>query len=173
VSAVRPTVWPPARQGLVAAALVAGVMTAAGALAAGPAEWTRPTGAAWAVAVVWAAADPRVLAAPVAAGALLCGAVLVEASGAVVAVIPLVAGVVATTELAAAAARVGIVVPRDPQPELRRVGLATALAVVIAGATVAASVLPGPGGLVATVVAAGGAALVAAAVRIAGGGLRS
>jgi hypothetical protein len=102
------------------------------------------------------------------AGALACAAVLIDASDTVVAVVPLVAGVVATAELAAAAGRVGMVVLRDPVPEVRRVGLAVAIALVTSGSAVAASTLPGPDGLVATAVGAAGAALLAGAVRLVG-----
>ena len=81
---------------------------------------------------------------------------------------PLVAGVVATSELAASAGRLGMVVPRDPRPELRRVAIATAIAAAASGAALAVSGLPGPDGLVATVAGAAGLALAAVALRLAG-----
>ena len=163
-----PTVWPPARQGLVAATLVAGALTATGVVGAGAGGWSTTAAVAFFVAVMWAVADPRSLGAAVVAGALACAAVLIDASDTVVAVVPLVAGVVATAELAAAAGRVGMVVLRDPVPEVRRVGLAVAIALVTSGSAVAASTLPGPDGLVATAVGAAGAALLAGAVRLVG-----
>jgi hypothetical protein len=163
-----PTVWPPARQGLVAATLVAGALTATGVVAAGAGGWSTTAAVAFVVTVMWAVADPRSLGAAVVAGALACAAVLIDARDTVVAVVPLVAGVVATAELAAAAGRVGMVVLRDPVPEVRRVGLAVAIALVTSGSVVAASSLPGPDGLVATAVGAAGAALLAGAVRLVG-----
>ena len=66
--------------------------------------------------------------------------------------------------LAAAAGRVGMVVRRDPVPDLRRVGVAAAVAVVTSGATLAASALPGPDGLAATVIGGAGLPLAALAV---------
>jgi len=94
-----------------------------------------------------------------------CTVVLVGADGTMVAVVPLVTGVVAAAELAAAAGRVGMVVRRDPVPDLRRVGVAAAVAAVASGATLAASALPGPDGLPATVIGGAGLALAALAIR--------
>ena len=96
---------------------------------------------------------------------MACTVVLIGADGTMVAVVPLVTGVVAAAELAAAAGRVGLVVRRDPVPDLRRVGVAAAVAAVASGATLAASALPGPDGLPATVIGGAGLALAALAIR--------
>ena len=72
--------------------------------------WSTTAALAFATTVAWVAADPGAVAAEVAAGSLACTVVLIGADGTVVAVVPLVTGVVAAAELAAAAGRVGMVV---------------------------------------------------------------
>ena len=57
-------------------------------------------------------------------------------------------------------------------PDLRRAGVAAAIAVVTSGATLAASALPGPDGLAATVIGGAGLALAALAIRRGGGSTR-
>ncbi len=142
-----------------------GMLTAAGVAAVGGGGWSTTAALVFAMTVAWVAADPRAVAAEVAAGTVACTVVLIGADGTMVAVVPLVTGVVAAAELAAAAGRVGMVVRRDPVPELRRVGVAAGGRRRDSGATLAASALPGPDGLAATVIGGAGLALAALAIR--------
>ncbi len=159
------SVWPPSRRGLAAAAVACAVATSvAGALLGGE-PWTNIAAFAHVVAAVWALGDPRMLAAQVGAGVAMAWGLLPGTDGTITPVVVVVVGTVATGELLGAAGRLGMVVPRDPEPELRRVGVAVAVALVTSGATVIVGAVAGPAGLVATAVAALGCVVLAVAVR--------
>jgi hypothetical protein len=162
--AARLSVWPPARRGLAAAALGCAVVTSATGALVGDGPWTTLAALAQVVAALWALVDSRMLAAQVAAGVGLAWGLVPGTGGPVVAVVAVVVGVVATSELLGASGRLGMVIERDPAPEVRRVGVAVAIALATSGAALAAGSLAGPSGLVATAVAALGCILVAAAV---------
>lgn len=158
------TLWPPARRWLAAAALAAAVATSAvGAALAGPTAGWFALGHV--VAAAWALADRRIIVGQVGAGVALAWSLVPGTDDPVVGVVGVVAGVVATSELLGATDRLRMVVERDPQPELVRVGLAAGVAVVLSAVTVAASALPGPSGAVATVVATLGCLVAAVALR--------
>lgn len=161
------TVWPAGRRSVAALAVFCALVTGLAGGAAGTAGWAVLTAAAHVVAALWALADTRMIGVQVGAGVLLAWSLLPETEGAGVAavVVAVVAGVVATSELLGACARLRLVIERDPRPELLRMGLAVAVAVAVSSATVAAGGLAGPAGLVATAVAAVGCVVVAVALR--------
>jgi hypothetical protein len=165
----RLTVWPPARQGLAAASLAIALATSVGAAVYADGPWTALAALAHAVAALWALADARVIATQVGTGVAMAWTALIGTDGTAIGAVVIVAGVVATSEMLAATSRLGIVVERDPGPELRQVGVAVALGAVTSGVTLAASALPGPPGLIAPAVATLGCVVLAVALRNPGG----
>ena len=159
------TVWPPARQGMAAATLAVGVATSVGAAAYADGPWTALAAMAHAVATVWALADSRAIATQVGTGVAMASTALLDVEGTAIGAVVVIVGVIATSELLAATARLGIVVARDPGPELRQVGTAVAIAAVTAGVTLAAGALPGPPGVIAPAVATLGCVVLAIALR--------
>lgn len=161
----RLTTWPAGRRALAAAAMACAVVTGAfGALLA-PGTVAVPLAIAHALVGLWVLVDRRVLALQVAVGVALAWSLVPDDAGTVLAVVPVVSGVVATSELLGATDRLGMVLERHPGPELARVGTAVGLAVATSGATLAAGALAGPAGLLATAVAALGCTLLAVALR--------
>lgn len=159
------SVWPPPRRGLAAATLACAAVTSiAGALLAGE-PWTNLAAVAHVIAAVWALGDSRMVGAQVTAGVALAWGLLPGADGTVASVAVVVVGTVATSELLGATGRLGTIVPRDPAPELRRLGVAVVVALVTCGATLVAGAIAGPAGLVATGLAAVGCVVLAMAVR--------
>ena len=162
----RLSLWSPARQGLAAAALAAALVTsAAGATYAGRSEVTIAA-LVHVVAAAWALSDTRAIATQVGAGVVMAWLSTVGAEGTAVGVGVVVVGVVATSELLAAAGRHRMVVERDPAPEIRRVGIAAVVAAATSGVSLAAGALAGPPALVATAVAALGCSVLAVALRV-------
>lgn len=159
------TVWPPARQGMAAAALAVALATSAGAALYADSPWTALAALAHAVATLWALADPRVIAPQVGTGVVMAWTALLGVDGTAIGAVVVIVGVVATSEMLAATARLGIVVARDPLPEMREVAVAVAIAAVTAGMTLAAGALPGPAGLIAASVATLGCVVLAVALR--------
>lgn len=162
--AVALSLWPQARRGMAAAALACAVSTGVAGALLGDHAWTTLAAVAQVVATLWALADPRVLAAQVGAGVALAWSLVPGSQGTVVAVVGVVVGVVATSELLGAAGRLGMVVERDPAPEVRRAGVGVVIAMATSAATLAAGALAGPSGLLATAVAGLGCVLLAVAV---------
>ena len=162
----RLTVWPRSRQGLAAAALAAAVATSTGAALYADNPWTTVAALAHVVAAVWALADVRAVATQVGTGVAMAATALIDAEGTAIGAVVLILGVVGTAELLAAADRLGMIVERDPGPELRRVGVAVAVAAVAAGVTLAAGALTGPPGLFAPALAALGCLVLAVALRV-------
>ncbi len=140
------TVWPPARQGLAAASLALAVATSGGAALYADAPWTALAALAHAVAALWALADRRLISTQVGTGVAMACSTLLGAEGAAIGAAVIAVGVVATSELLAATERLGIVVGRDPGPEVRRVGMAVAIAAATAAIALGAGALPGPAG---------------------------
>jgi hypothetical protein len=163
------TVWPVTRRGLATAAVACAVLTSAAGAALGDGGWATSAALAHAVAAVWTLADSRAVDGQVAAGVGMAWALVPGTDGPVVGVVVVVVGVVLTSELLGATTRLGMVVERDPRPELRRAGGAALVALVASAATLAAGSLAGPSGLLATAVAGTGCALLAVALRAAGG----
>lgn len=158
------TLWPSARRWLAAAALAAAVVTSlVGAALAGPTAGWFALGHV--VAAAWALTDRRIVVGQVGAGVALAWSLVPGTDDPVAGVVVVVAGVVATSELLGSTHRLGMVVERDPRPELLRAALATGAAVVLSAVTVAASALPGPSGAVATGVATLGCVVAAVALR--------
>lgn len=167
------TVWPPARQGMAATALAVALATSAGAALYAEAPWTTLAALAHAVAALWALGDSRAIATQVGAGVVMAWTALLGVDGTAIGAVLVIVGVVATGELLAAAARLGIVVGRDPGPEMREVAVAVAIAASTAGVTLAAGALPGPAGLIAASVATLGCVVLALALRNPGQGGRT
>ena len=162
------TVWPPARQALSVAAVGTALVTSVGAAGYADGPWTALAAIVHVVAAALALANRQMLTVQVGAGVTMAWTALLGADGTAVGAVVTIVGVVATSELLAAAGRLGIVIERDPAPELRQVGLAVAVAAATSGVTLAAGALAGPAGLAATAVAALGCIVLAAALRAPG-----
>lgn len=164
-----PGVWPPARRrGAALAALVA-VLTGSGMAALAAHGWqvlgaTAYVGAAFVALVVPGAIGVVVVGGVGLAGSLMLGPWAVGP----LALLPVVAGVVATAELLALTGRLDTPVERDPGAELRQAGLATLIAAAVYGVVAVVGAAPGPSGFLAVVVAAVGGAGVAVLLMRAG-----
>lgn len=150
------TLWPPARLGVAAAAVLVAAVTAVLAALTSDQSGAVRIGVLHVGVTVIAALRPGAVRLQVGVGVALAASMLVGVEGTAVAVVPVVTGVVATAELLGLAGQMGTVVPRDPGPGLQRVALTTGIGALTAGATLVAGFLGGPGGLAATLLAAGG-----------------
>jgi hypothetical protein len=157
-----PTLWSASRWRVAA---VTGIVIAATALLAvlvGGTGWHRLAAVAYVVAAVATLTAPRRIGWQVATGLVLCWSVLpVLEGGATFALVPLVVGVVATAELVGLVGRLGIIVERDPGPDLRRLPVTLGLTALISAVTLLVGRIGGPGGLAAVVLAAGACGLLA------------
>lgn len=152
-----------------AATLAAGVLTGLSAAGLG-ATTNHVWGAAGYVGLVaFSLLAPASLWAQVVAGQIMAGALLLGADATPWwLVLPVVAGVVATAELASIAARLDVVVPRPPSTDLRG-AFRSVLVAAVAFATVAlAAGLPGPAGFLAVALAS--LACAGAAILLMGSG---
>lgn len=154
--------WKPDRTGVAVLALLTAALTgAAGAALGGTTEHLYGAGAYLAIAGV-AVFSPGALVVQVIAGQMLAGSVLVGPEGAgLLAVVPLVAGVVITAELLGVTARIIDTPERHPGEELRRVGVTALLGGGVFGVVAVLGRLPGPGGLLGAGLAGGALVLVA------------
>lgn len=137
-------------------AVLAAVLTGAAAAATG-ASMAAVYGAGVYLALTGAVLlRPAALAAQVVVGQLLVAAVLLDPGGPPpVTLLPVVAGVVATAELLALAARLDGPFPRDAGAGLREAALATLVGSAAYGAVALLGALPGPSGLAAVALASG------------------
>lgn len=155
------TLWPPARRRVAVLTVAVAAVTATYAVGIGP-RWQPLVAVAYVVAAGVAVASPPAIAAQVAVGVGLAWSVLPELDGVqVLALVPLVIGVVATAELLGLVARLRMVVERAP--DMQRVSVAVTLAAIISGATLAAGLLDGPGGVIGTLLAASACVVLAIA----------
>ncbi|MGD8279342.1 MAG: hypothetical protein PVH00_14995 [Gemmatimonadota bacterium] len=145
-----PTVWGPARTRLaISAVLVATGTAALGAVLGGTGNHV--VGAVGYIAVTVAALfRPGWITGQVVTGLMMAAGLMIgPAAASSLRMLPLVAGIIATAELLAAAARLDAPVERVARGELRRAGLAAGLGAVVFAAVLFAGVLPGPSGLLA------------------------
>lgn len=130
--------------------------------------WLPLVALAYLVATAIASSSPSAIAGQVVAGFGLAWGALQQLDGiAVLALVPLMVGVVATAELLGVVARLGIVVERAAGPDLRRLPAAAGLTAVISATTLSIGLLDVPGGFTGTLLAAG-ACVVLAAVLVGG-----
>lgn len=158
----RATLWPQTRRRVATAVVFAAPITAlyVGVLGSAPGYWVLAAG--YLAAALLALTSPQAIAGQVAIGIALAWSLLPGRAGTEAFVIlPVIVAVVMTAELLALTGRLGMVVARDPGPDLRRLTAALTLTVVTSGATLAIGLLPGPGGLTATAVAAGACLVLA------------
>lgn len=150
------TLWPGSGRGILLLGVLVAVLTAVGATAGNEQDEVVALGILHVSMALATAIQPTAIRLQVAAGVALAASMLLGVDGTAVAAVPVVIGVVATTELLGLALQMRIVVPRDPRPGMRRVALTTAAGAVAATVTLAAGSLDGPAGLAATLLAAGG-----------------
>lgn len=156
------TLWPRARRRVATAVVLTAAITAiyVGVLGGAPRYWVLSAG--YLAAALLALTSPQAIAGQVAIGIALAWSLLPGREGTEAFVIlPVIVAVVMTAELLAMAARLGMIVARDPRPDIRRLAIAVTLAALTSVATLAIGLLPGPGGLAATAIAAGACLLLA------------
>ncbi len=145
---------PGSRGRVILAALLAGGLTALSAAGLG-ATTNHVWGASGYLALVgFSILAPASIWAQVVAGQLMAAALMLGADAAPWwQIVPLVAGVVATAELAGIAARLDVVVARPPVGDLRRAGRAVVVAAIAFAGVALAAALPGPAGFAAVMLA--------------------
>lgn len=161
------TLWPQPRRRVLAIIVLVTAATVAYGIALGGDDvpWFPAVAAAYLVATAVAAGSPPAIGVQVAAGFGLVWSALQGLQGAaVLALVPLVVGVVATAELLGLLA---MVVERTTRPDLRRLTVTVSVTTVISAVTLSAGLLDLPGGLMGIVLAAG--ACVVLAVLLVGG----
>jgi hypothetical protein len=165
-----PTVWPRPRRRARALTYLVALITAVygGSFGGDDAAWLPLVALVYFVATAIASSSPSTIAGQVITGFGLAWGALQQLEGiAVLALVPLMVGVVATAELLGVVARLGIVVERAAGPDLRRLPAAVGLTAVISATTLSIGVLDVPGGFTGTLLAAG--ACVVLAVVLVGG----
>ncbi|MEJ2185950.1 MAG: hypothetical protein P8Z36_08425 [Gemmatimonadota bacterium] len=162
LAALVPGVWPPARRRVAALAGLVAVLTGTGMAALAAYGWQVLGAAAFVVAAVAGLAAPGAIGVALVGGVALAGSLMMGpwAVGPL-ALLPVVAGIVATAELLALVGRLDTPVPRDAGGELRRAGWATLIATAAYGVVAVVGAVPGPTGFLAVVAAAVGGAGVA------------
>jgi hypothetical protein len=166
------TVWPPWRQAVAAAAIVAAALTGLAGAALGNGGWAETLAAAHLAATAAVLRRPTLAGVQVAVGVGLAWLTLPGSDDPNPAVVPVITGVVATAELLGLSARLGTVVSADAVPGLLRVGVTAIGAAAVSGLVVAMGGLGDMGGLPATAVAAGACLAVIALVAIGPSGPR-
>lgn len=157
-----PTLWPRARRRTATAVILTAAIAAAYVVVLGSAPRFWVLAAGYLAAALLALTSPHAIAGQVTVGIALAWSLLPGREGVeTFAIVPVILAVVITAELLALTARLGMVVPRDPGPDLRRLAIAVALATFVSVATLAIGLLPGPGGVAATAMAAGACLLLA------------
>jgi hypothetical protein len=163
------TNWPPDRRRLAALAFLTSILTAAGAAGLSGFDAVGRFAVAYVAIVVIALFSPGLIMAQVIGGQVLAGAVLLAPSRpAPLLLLPVIAGVIATAELLASAARLDAPLHRQTRPDIRTAGLAALLGAGVFGIVVLAGRLRGLTGTTATVLAA--AAFLVLAFLLLGGG---
>jgi len=157
------TLWPTARRSTAALAAASGAATGVVAFLVcdlladdGEQALAAVLGIGHVLVTLWVVFNPRSLAMQVILGSLLAATPLVagDGNGAALGMVPIVTGVVATSELLGLSGRLGMVVARDPTTDRTQVLLTTLGAATASSMTVGVGVLAGPGGLVAVVLGA-------------------
>jgi hypothetical protein len=156
-----PTGWGPARRRLAITAVLTAVATAAFGAALGG-TGRHAVGAVGFTAIAVAALFRPVWITGLVVTGQLMALGLLAGGAAPFAVLPVVAGVIASAELLAAAARLDSPGERIPVGEFQRAALAAALGAAVFAAVALAAALPGPTGLLAVGLAS--AACVALAI---------
>jgi hypothetical protein len=171
-----PGVWPVARARVAGLAMFVAVLTATGMGALAAYGWQVLGAVAYVVAAFVALAVPGAIGVGVVGGVALAGSLMLGpwAVGPL-ALLPVVAGIVATAELLTLAGRLDTGAPaagekaltRDVGAELRRAGRTTAIAAAAYGVVAVVGAVPGPTGLLAVVAAAvGGAGVAVLLIRV-------
>jgi hypothetical protein len=164
-----PGVWPPVRRRVAALAVLVALLTGTGMAALAAYGWQVLGAAAYVVVAALGLVVPGAIGMGVVGGVALAGSLIIGpwAIGPLL-LLPVVAGVAATAELLALAGRLDTPVARDAGAELRRAGLATAVAAAAYGVVAVVGAVPGPTGFLAVVLAAAAGAGVAVLLMRAG-----
>jgi hypothetical protein len=159
------TLWPPSRRRVCVLTYLVAVSTAIYGVWLGGEDtgWLVLVALAYVVATAIATSSPGAIAGQVVVGFGLAWGALQALDGlAVLALVPLMVGVVSTAELLGVVARLGIIVERAAGSDLPRVLAAAGLTAVLSAATLSIGLLDVPGGFMGTVLAAGACAVLAA-----------
>lgn len=148
-------------QRIAVVAVIVAVLTAAAAVALGGSAFAFRAFVYLAVAAI-AMILPALIVVQVILGVLLVAGMQLHPAGPTpLLLLPVVAGVIATAELLAVAARVRASFSRDAGEDLRRAWISALIGAVVFGAVALVAGFPGPGGFIAVVLASAACATVA------------
>jgi hypothetical protein len=151
-----PSAWGPVRQRIAALAILTAALTGVGGAVLGGSAW-HLYGAGVYVAIAIAALFSHTwIAVQVIAGQLIAGSLLLgQRAHSPLLVLPVVASVIATTELLALVARADARLERDPFRDVATAWIAACAGAAISGAILLVAAVPGPTGLLAIGLASG------------------
>ena len=138
------TPWPPGRQAVAVGAATVAFVTAVLAVALSSERGlTLAVAAVYVALTVTATRTPTLVAEQTVTGVAVAWATLVGTDPVVWGIVPLVTGVVASSELLGLAGRLGVVVPRSAAAGVRRATIAAVLALTMTSATLTLTLLVG------------------------------
>lgn len=161
-----PTLWSAARRQVAAGAFGVAALTGFSAHVIGDETYQSALAGLYVLLAAIAIFNPEALTWKLVLGAVLVGIGMIDHEGTeMLVMLPVLGGVVATAELLGITARLGMVIERDPAPDLVRLCLVVVLTLASYAAVLLTGELDGPSGLVSTGLAAGACVGLALALR--------